>query len=184
MKTKMKRLLSLCLALVLALGAIPVSGFAAEPAKDADQVYQIGTAQDLLGFAKAVNSGSTAIKGKLTADIDLSALSDWPGIGTGAKPFAGSLDGQNHTVTFKDADVGLFGYIMGSQSSPATVKNVITAGSIQNSGFAVSAGYAHFTMCINRATIVHSGSRVAGLVGTVSGTSNAGRLMSDVLFTY
>ena len=35
MKTKMKRLLSLCLALVLALGAIPVSGFAAEPAKDA-----------------------------------------------------------------------------------------------------------------------------------------------------
>lgn len=87
MKTKMKRMLSWLAVLVLVLGMLPVSVFAAEPAQNGG-IYQISTAADLLWFAQEVNAGGTGIKGKLTADIDLSNVSDWPGIGTSAKPFA------------------------------------------------------------------------------------------------
>lgn len=87
MKTKMKRMLSWLAVLVLVLGMLPVSVFAAEPAQNGG-IYQISTAADLLWFAQEVNAGSTGIKGKLTADIDLSNVSDWSGIGTSAKPFA------------------------------------------------------------------------------------------------
>ena len=176
-----KRMLSLLLIAVLVLGMLPTVAMAA-PDKS-NGVYQIGTAEDLLWFAQDVNGGNTGIKGQLTADIDLSSTSDWPGIGSASKPFSGSFDGQNHTVTFKNAKVGLFGYIMGSKSSVATVQNVITAGSIKSSGFAKEAGYVHFTKCINRATISSTGSRVAGLVGIVDGVIEAGILKSDVRFT-
>ena len=114
-------------------------------------IYRIATEEDLLRFAGEVNGGNTAIKGQLTTDIDLSGTA-WPGIGTAAKPFAGSFDGQGHTVTFKDAGVGLFGYNMGKSGAVATVQNVITEGSIKASGFAMEAGFVHFTSCINRAT--------------------------------
>lgn len=176
-----RRMLSLFLIAVLVLGMLPTVALAA-PAQS-NSVYQIGTAADLLWFAQQVNNGSTTIKGKLTADIDLSSTANWPGIGTSAKPFAGSFDGDGHTVTFKDSSVGLFGTIKGSKSAVATVKNVVTAGSIKASGFAQSAGFVSFTNCINRATITNTSSYVAGLVGVVIGVTEAGVLKSDVLFT-
>ena len=182
MKTKMKRMLSWFAVLVLVLGMLPVNALAAEPARDSSGVYQLSNAAELLWFAQTVSGGSTAIKGKLTADIDLGTVYSWPGIGTIGKPFAGSFDGQGHTVTFKDAAVGLFGYIKGSSGSLATVQNVVTAGSIRNSGFAISAGYARFTKCINRATITTTGSDTAGLVGSVSGVTQAGVLKTQVIF--
>ena len=176
-----RKVISLLLVLCMVLGMFPTVAFAA-PAENAG-VYQIGTPEDLVWFAQAVNSGNTGISAVLTADIDLSDVANWPGIGTESKPFAGSFDGQNHTVTFKDAAVGLFGYIMGTKSALVTVKNVVTAGSVKNSGFAMEAGFARFTNCINRASINYYASYVAGLVGVVDGVREAGILKSDVLFT-
>ena len=176
-----KRLFSLLLILCMMLGMLPTVALAA-PAQSSG-VYQIATAEDLLWFVETVNGGETGISAVLTADIDLSSVTDWPGIGTSAKPFAGSFDGQNHTVTFKDAAVGLFGYVKGSKSTVATIRNVITAGSVKSSGIAQNAGYAHFTHCINRATITSTGSYVAGIVGNVIGVTEAGVLKSDVLIT-
>ena len=176
-----RRVLSLLLIAVMVLGMLPTVAMAV-PAESSG-VYQIGTAEDLLWFAQEVNSGNTGIKGQLTANIDLSSISNWPGIGTSAKPFAGSFDGQNYTVTFKDSAVGLFGYIKGSKNAVATVQNVVVAGSVKTSGFARSAGFVYFTNCINRNTITNSGSYVGGLVGNVIGITDAGILKSDVLFT-
>lgn len=97
-------------------------------------VYQIGTAAELAWFADKVNSGSNTIKGALTTDIDL-AYYNWTPIAQNAQnTFAGSFDGQGHTVNnlgiyysttgrgvlYK----GLFGYIYGSSNSYAVVKNV------------------------------------------------------------
>lgn len=181
----MKKAISLLLAAVLLLGMLPVAALAAgtQPESDSNGVYQIGTAEELLWFAETVNGGNTGISGVLTADIDLSATTTWPGIGLVNKSFSGSFDGQGHTVIFKDAAVGLFGYIKGSKNAVATVQNVITAGSIKNSGFAMEAGFVHFKNCINRATITYFASRVAGLVGIVIGDTEAGILKSDVHFT-
>ncbi len=77
-----------------------------------DDVYQIGTAQDLADFAALVNGGETGAKAVLTADIDMKDVII-TGIGTSSKRFVGTFDGQGHTISnlviTRDAnDTGLF----------------------------------------------------------------------------
>lgn len=175
-----RRMLSLLLTFVMVLGMLPTIAFAA-PAESSG-VYQIGTAEDLLWFAQEVNNGNTAISGMLTADIDLTGT-QWPGIGTATNKFAGSFDGQGHTVTFKDAGWGLFGYVMGKEGALITIQNVITAGSVNRSAIAHEAGYVQFTNCINRATITASTTRVGGILGKVDGTNRYSLIHSDVRIT-
>ncbi|MBQ4003100.1 MAG: hypothetical protein II600_03905, partial [Bacteroidaceae bacterium] len=61
-----------------------------------DDVYQIGTAQDLADFAALVNGGETGAKAVLTADIDMKDVII-TGIGTSSQRFVGTFDGQGHT---------------------------------------------------------------------------------------
>ena len=99
-----------------------------------DGVYQIGTADELVWFAKQVNGGSTAISGVLTAEIDLNGF-DWTPIGSSAKKFSGSFDGAGHTIknltidyqTAKSGErlyLGLFGYAEGTKDNRAAIKNL------------------------------------------------------------
>lgn len=63
-------------------------------------VIGISTAQDLENLAKL--SKSNSFSGKtfvLTNDIDLSSVSNWIGIGGDALGFAGTFDGQGHTIS-------------------------------------------------------------------------------------
>ena len=168
----MKKILSLLLVVVMMLGMLPVSAFAAgtTPSKDANAVYQIGPADELLWFAQEVNAGKTTLKAALTANIDLSSVTNWPGIGSSDCRFAGSFDGKNHTVTFQNASVGLFGYVQGTSSTLATIKNVKTKGSINDSGIAHEASFAVIENCVNGATITAGyTSRVGGIVGVSQG---------------
>ena len=121
-----RRLLSLLLVMVMVLGMLPTIAFAAPT--ESSGVYQIGTAEDLLWFAQEVNGGNTGISGVLTADIDMSAVANWPGIGTNHKPFSGSFDGQGHMVTFRNAMWGMFGFVAGKSGAIVTIQNVKTAG--------------------------------------------------------
>lgn len=99
-----------------------------------DGVYQIGTGAELAWFANQVNSGSSSIRAVLTADIDLAYYNWTPIAQTTSNTFAGSFDGQGHTVNnfgiyYNTTGTGvlykgLFGYIYGSSSSYAVVKNV------------------------------------------------------------
>ena len=66
--------------------------------KTENGVYQIGTAVELAWFADAVNNGQTTISGKLTANINLNGKT-WTAIGTSSNKFAGTLDGDSHTVS-------------------------------------------------------------------------------------
>lgn len=68
------------------------------PTQDKNGVYQIGTAAELAWFADAVNKGDTTISGKLTANINLNGK-PWTAIGTSSNKFAGTLDGDSHTVS-------------------------------------------------------------------------------------
>ena len=182
----MKKIISLLLAAVLLLGMLPVAALAAgtQPEADSNGVYQIGTAEELLWFAETVNGGNTGISGVLTADIDLSATTTWPGIGKNHIEFSGSFDGQNHVVTFQNANWGLFGFVMGSANNLVTIKNVRTAGSVKRTPVAHGAGYAHFTNCINQATVSKANENyVGGIVGCVSGITTSGITYSDVLIS-
>ena len=155
------------------------------PQQDENGVFQIGTAKELLWFAKAVNGGNRAISAVLTADITLDA--DWPGIGNSGSRFAGSFDGQNHTVTLSGGVWGLFGYTQGTYDSNgnakvvAVVQNVIIDGTVKNSALIQDAGFTHITNCINKADIVGGNAKVAGIVGDVTGYNKAGYNYSDVL---
>lgn len=154
------------------------------PAQDENGIFQIGTYEELLWFAEAVNGGNTAIKGVLIADITVAA--DWPGIGNYSNKFAGSFDGQNHTVTLSGGTWGLFGYTMGTHNNhnlkdAAIIQNVILEGTVQNSALIQNAGYTHISGCINRADVTGGNSNVAGIVGTVSGSNKYGQTYSNVL---
>ena len=130
-----------------------------EPVDPGDiENISIGTAAELVAFAARVNnseSGAMNANVTLTADIDLSSVSDWTPIGnvtstgntlTASTPsgpvFTGTFDGGNHTLSgFKANKVvpanqtwGLFGYVM-----DATIKDLKLTGvdiTLQASGLA------------------------------------------------
>lgn len=94
-------------------------------------VYKISTGEELAWFANAVNTGSTAIKGELTADIMLNYANSltrvWTPIGTEASPFRGTFDGKGFTISglYVNSSVycsGLFGYV--KYTSSAEEENV------------------------------------------------------------
>ena len=97
------------------------------------EAYEIASADDWKTFCDLVNSGQTTLNAKLTKDVDLG--SDIAMVGTANKPYAGTFDGQNHTLTVNwDAgsakDVAPFGRVNG-----ATIKNLRTEGSIRSDGY-------------------------------------------------
>ncbi|MGN1319386.1 MAG: hypothetical protein ACI4VF_10265, partial [Lachnospirales bacterium] len=103
--------------------------------------YQIGTAGELLWFANQVNSGSTSICGKLTADINLSHIGSWTPIGNSDNKYAGTFDGNNYTIknmsiTEQGNYSGLFGYTSG-----ATIKNIKITGNITLTTTSYTEGY-------------------------------------------
>ena len=104
-----------------------------EPSKDASGVYQIGTAEELWGFANLVNGTSgtnIALNAKLTDDIELPA-EDFPMIGVyNTKKYAGTFDGDGHTISGLQISstatgIGLFRITYG-----ATIKNFKLSGTI------------------------------------------------------
>ena len=143
-----------------------------------DGVYQIGTADELVWFAKQVNGGSTAISGVLTAEIDLNGF-DWTPIGSSAKKFSGSFDGagyaiKNLTIDYQTAKsgeslyLGLFGYVNGTKDNHAAIKNLTVQGSVNAaSEFSVYSG--------NVAGVVACGSYVdvSGVISRVNVTVDA-----------
>lgn len=121
-----------------------------------DDVYQIGTAKELVEFAMLVNEGHNEIDAQLTSDINASGV-ELPVIGSRTTGYAGTFDGQNHTVTIRrlaaTAYSGLFGHVKGG-----TIMNLRLAGTIQTAertvggicGWAVDAT---FLRCISSASI-------------------------------
>jgi len=121
-----KRLLLALLVLCLTICAFSVTVGAEGEAAD----LEIGTVDELVAFATAVNDGNK-YEGKtvvLTDDIDLSSVANWTPIGNNVNYFWGTFDGQNHTISnmtinVNDSSVyqyvGLFGGV-----KKATVKNL------------------------------------------------------------
>ena len=148
-----------------------------EPAQK-NGVYQTGTADELVWFAKQVNSGNTAISAALTADIDLRGI-NWTPIGSSTKKFSGSFDGAGHavknlTIDYQTANsgerlyLGLFGYVEGTTDNRAAIKNLTVQGSVNaSSEFSVYSG--------NVAGVVAYGSyvNVSGVISRINVTVDA-----------
>lgn len=136
MRTKLRKYLSLAAATVLCTGAKAIN--------QVDGVYQIATAQDWNEFATLVADGNTGIDAVLTADIDISEYHNLR-VGTENNKFAGTLDGQNHTLKVDllstDIYTAPFAYLSG------TVKNLKVDGtiSVAEQGHKYAAGIAGYT---------------------------------------
>ncbi|MCR5434397.1 MAG: hypothetical protein K6F20_08400 [Bacteroidaceae bacterium] len=95
-----------------------------------DGYYQLGTIEQLIWFASLINSGEKESNAQLTADIDLRGYEDqFTPIGTSANHFAGTFDGQYHTINVNlvatESSYGFFRYLDG------TVKNLHIGGSFE-----------------------------------------------------
>lgn len=154
-------------------------------------VYTLETTAQLFGFAALVNGtakradgisvGSVNFSGKtinLADNIDVSGY-EWIPIGYSdgynPTPFAGTFDGNGHTVTLAldtigKSYVGFFGYVTG------TVKNLTVDGSAKADGTGSAVGYAAgvvayldggtVEMCVNKANVTTNACRyTAGIVG-------------------
>ena len=99
----------------------------------------ISSASELKNFATRVNNGETSLNATLTADIDLSDLSDetWTPIGTSSVPFKGTFDGQNHAITNFNYTAtgthnGLFGNINGATVQKFSISGTLTSSYTKN----------------------------------------------------
>lgn len=145
--------------------------------------YQIGTANDLVNFANAINKGLIGpnVKAKLTADIDMTDRTDFtPICCANAIKFTGEFDGQFHAITNLAVDYGTtFGYtgLFGYATDGAEVKNLIVGSGCSFKGVAKIAGVigsaegggtVTLTNVINMAYVKANGNdnaNAAGLVG-------------------
>lgn len=150
-------------------------------------VYQIGTAAELAWFADAVNGGQTTISGKLTANINLNGKT-WTAIGTDSNKFAGTLDGDSHTVSGLAGTGGLVYYL----SANGTVKSLCVDCAIDgtsNVGGIADKSEGRIENCLVSGYIKGGNDTIFG-VGGIVGHGVAGNVISgcvstaDILFKY
>ena len=202
-----KRILSIVLTLCMVLMLVPTTAFAegitpATPQTDTDGVYQIGTAEELYGFAQLVNNGNTSASAVLTADItvnsnllnslnedgtvkDGATVTSWTPIGNTSNPYTGSFDGQGHTVSglyFNDSNTSFVG-LFGNLGSSGEIKNVGVIDSYFNGYLSVGGvcgkNTGIITSCYNTGEV--SGKESVGGVcgesfGTITGCYNTGEV--------
>ena len=108
-----------------------------EPSKDGDY-YLIGSIEDYYWFAGAASSDNTALKARLTADLDFTEKGFFP-VGAesdeGTWRFAGEFDGQGHTMTIALPGNAYNNLAPFRAINGATIKNLKMAGEIETSGY-------------------------------------------------
>lgn len=157
------------------------------PTQDKSGVYLIDTAAKLAWFADAVNGGQKAINGKLTANINLNGK-PWTAIGTSSNKFAGTLDGDNYTVSGLAGTGGLVYYL----SANGTVKSLCVDCAIDgtsNVGGIADKSEGRIENCLVSGYIKGGDDVIFG-VGGIVGHGVAGNVISgcvstaDILFKY
>lgn len=159
-----KRVISLLLALVLAVSLLPTAAWAAG-------TEEISTAET---FAQMRANGNYI----LTEDITVSTPY--------ANDFSGTFDGNGHTITLRISstsyNTGLFSKI----GQNGTVKNVITAGSVTGrsvTGAVAGLNYGTIQKCWNQANVTGT-TNVGGIVGTNGSSSSSNLIHATVTGCY
>ena len=142
----------------------------------AQTTYEIGTAQDLVAFAEAVNGGETGANAVLTADIALTEPWEAP-IGAPSGHYTGIFDGQGHKITGFEATSesnggGFFGYTTGATIKNFSIDGKLTSTAGTGSGVVgwatnctISGIHSTLTIDVPDGGVHH----VAGVVGSAQG---------------
>lgn len=135
--------------------------------------YEIATANDL-----QVMSNYPGENYVLTADIDMSDVTDWEPIGSAA-PFRGELDGAGHSfVNFTSTTGGVFGMNFGSVHDVAVVDATVSRDA-PNAGLLVNHNYGTIERVYATGSVT-AASRAGGLVGESGGTVRDAYTVADV----
>lgn len=148
------------------------------PTQDKSGVYLIDTAAKLAWFADAVNGGQKAINGKLTANINLNGKT-WTAIGTSSNKFAGTLDGDSHTVsglvtTGLVGELAEGGVVENLRVNCAIVSTSSLLGGVANS----SAGTIRNCMVSGSITFSSGGYNGASAIGGIAGRTTGNGVIS------
>lgn len=148
------------------------------PTQDKSGVYLIDTAAKLAWFADAVNGGQKAINGKLTANINLNGK-PWTAIGTSSNKFAGTLDGDNYTVsglvtTGLVGELAEGGVVENLRVNCAIVSTSSLLGGVANS----SAGTIRNCMVSGSITFSSGGYNGASAIGGIAGRTTGNGVIS------
>ena len=153
---------------------------------------KIKTPDDLVSFADKVKAGNTTLKGILKADIDMTEVTDFVGIGTETNPYAGEFVGNDHSVTVDmhvkgnfgtNNRAGLIAFAGGAYIHDVTLKGVI--GAYNGCGIVgcTVSGETKIENCTNYA-VMNGSSPVGGILGqakakvTILGCVNYGEIGS------
>ena len=150
--------------------------------------YEIENYINLYGFSLEVQQGNTSICGKLTADITANTgvlnedgtlktgtFKSWLPIGTSEKPYAGTFDGNGHTISglyINDASMdfaALFGKVVNSANiRDLGVKDSYFRGNTWVAGICGELSSGTIENCWNGATVIgcHSSPSVGGIAGS------------------
>lgn len=159
-------------------GGHPVVTAQTAPALPA--AYEIGNGQQLLAYAQLVNEGNGHVDAVLTADIDMSGITGFPGIGNDGnnyKRFHATFDGQGHRIKnlhMTGNEIALFPVA----SDNTVIKNLIIDSSCSFKGTGRIAAFVsacnwdewgsrkvEFYNCGNEAEVEGTGNNCAGLLG-------------------
>ena len=167
--------------------------------------YAISNSGELYWFANEVNNGNTAINAVLTDNIvvnenvlkangtlNSTPTYSWTPIGTSAYNYAGTFDGNGHTISglflnnTNKSYVGLIGYANG-----ATIKNVgvidsYLKGNQYAGGICGYGSNSTITNCYNTGTVSVSDSYVGGICGysgTITNCHNTGRVSGSYQYS-
>ena len=162
--------------------------------------YEIGSVDDLFGFAAIVNGSIGAKKdsaacGKLVADIVFDEIDydDWNAVylyWTPIRNFAGTFDGSGFTIKnmaasektpyYEDESnpLGLFASIVGGSAvKPVVIKNLTVYGGSFSGGWntgAIVGNIADSYVILDSITVdagIHGGYRVGGIVGQIGSST-------------
>lgn len=148
------------------------------PTQDESGVYLIDTAAKLAWFADAVQNGQRDISAKLTANINLNGK-PWTAIGTSSNKFAGTLDGDSHTVsglvtTGLVGELAEGGVVENLRVNCAIVSTSSLLGGVANS----SAGTIRNCMVSGSITFSSGGYNGASAIGGIAGRTTGNGVIS------
>lgn len=148
------------------------------PTQDESGVYLIDTAAKLAWFADAVQNGQRDISAKLTANINLNGKT-WTAIGTSSNKFAGTLDGDNYTVsglvtTGLVGELAEGGVVENLRVNCAIVSTSSLLGGVANS----SAGTIRNCMVSGSVTFSSGGYNGASAIGGITGRNTGNGVIS------
>ena len=170
---------NLLFGLLCAVGAMSSTG--AMALNQENGVYQIATAQDLVEFSAVVAAGEQSANAVVTADLDMTTITDFTPIGSVAMPYKGTFDGQEHVISNlfinlpEQEYVGLFGVLNGG----AYIKNLVMDALCEVNGLRFVGAFAGgtngggivtFECCGNAGMVGAQEQNAAGIIGVSMGS--------------